>query len=286
MFRSMTCLGSSTRHHYQSLLQPKSLIPHHTLRRLPKMPGDCLDKSILSRLEQLHKSADIAHNFKHITIVASEVSKAMTAEKYDFLKPWQKNALLAAAYLHEVDDEKLKIELPGVPKEGKLPNAKALLEEYSQTEEFRSLALEVIGLVSTRTNHNREIAPDEKWKLLVRDADRGQALGKVGIARCYAYTINDNKPLFTPETPRCQTLEELWKVATPQRFAAYKGISVSMIDHYLDKLLHINIASSGDEYLKGRMEEGHGEMVDFVLEFGKTGTVDIPYLEGLVKEYC
>lgn len=282
MLRSMTCLDRSTRH----MLQPKPLIPHHILRRLPKMSGDCLDKSILPRLEQLHKSADIAHNFKHITIVAREVSKAMTAEKYDFLAAWQKNALLAAAYLHEVDDEKLKIELPGVPKEGKLPNAKALLEEYSQTEEFRSLALEIISLVSTRSNHNREIAPDEKWKLLVRDADRGQALGKVGIARCYAYTINDNKPLFTPETPRCQTLEELWKVATPQRFAAYKGISASMIDHYYDKLLHIGEVTSGDEYFLQQLPERKQSMLDFVLDFGRKGEVDVPYLEGLVKEYC
>lgn len=286
MLRSVTCLGSSTRHHYQSLLQPKPLIANRLLRPKTKMVEDSIHPSIFSHLERLHKNADIAHNFKHITIVAREVSTALQSKNYDFLMPWQKNALLAGAYLHEVDDEKLKIELPGVAKEGKLPNAKALLEEFSQTKEFQDLTLEIIGLVSTRSNHNRRVAPEEKWKLLVRDADRNQALGEVGIARCYAYTIGDNKPLFTPTTPRCKTLEELWKVATPQRFAAYRGISASMIDHYYDKLLHIGEVTSGDEYFRQQLPVKMQTMLDFVLDFGKKGEVNIPYLEGLVKEYC
>lgn len=250
------------------------------------MATDCLHPTIFSHLEKLHKNADLAHNFKHINLVAADVGKALQSKKYDFLAPWQKNALLAGAYLHEVDDEKLDITLPDVPKEGKLPNAKALLEQYSQSEEFRSLALEVIGLVSTRNNHNTKVAPSDKWKLLVRDADRGQALGKVGIARCYAYTIADNQPLFTPQTPRCQTREELRIVAPPQRFASYRGISASMIDHYYDKLLHIGEVASEDEYLLQQLPEKKEEMINFVLEFGRTGTVDVEYLEGLVKECC
>ena len=264
----------------------KPLIPRYTSRPKSKMIEDRLDNSIFSRLEQLHKNADIAHNFKHITIVASEVEKALRSKRYDFLAAWQKNALIAGALLHEVDDEKLKITLPNVPKEEKLPNAFALLEEYSRTEQFRSLALEVISLVSTRKNHNTKVPSNEKWKLLVRGADRGQALGKVGIARCYAYTVADKQPFYTSATPRCQTREELWKVATPERFASYHGISASMIEHYIDKLLHINVVSSDDDYFKEKAQEGHEIMVEFVLEFGRTGTVDIPYLEGLVKKYC
>lgn len=250
------------------------------------MADDKLAESVFPFLENLHKSSDLAHNFKHITMVACEVREALQSEEYCFLAPWQKNALVAAAYLHEVDDEKLNINIIGVPKEGKLPNAKTILAQYSKTEQFQSLTLEIIGLVSTRSNHNTTVDSGNKWKLLVRDADRGQTLGKVGIARCYAYTLADKKPFFTSSTPLCKTKEELWQVATPERFAEYHGKSSSMIDHYYDKLLHIGEVSSGDEYLRIKMERGHKKMVDFVLKFGRTETLDFEYLENLVKEYC
>ena len=45
-------------------------------------------------------------------------------------------------------------------------------------------------------------------------------------------------------TPRAKTEEELWAIATPERFAAYVGASDSMVDHFYDKLLHLNQCGS------------------------------------------
>ena len=250
------------------------------------MSLDFYSLDIFPVLIGLHENADSAHNYKHLTNVAKDVMKASESSKYKFLTALEHDALVMAAYLHEVDDEKLNFELPGVEKTDNLPLAKALLEKYGKTQEFRDLTLEIISLVSTRTNHNTTLPDDEKWKLLVRDADRLQALGEVGIARCYTYTTSIKKPLFTAETLRCRTREELKKALNPERFANYHGVSDSMLDHFFDKLLHIGKVSSGDDYLSSLLEEKMQVMEDFVVEFGIRGCLDIEYLEKLQKKYC
>lgn len=244
----------------------------------------CLIDQLLLHIAELHKDADSAHSFSHLEAVANDVITALQSQDYNFLTSREKQALVIAAYLHEVDDEKLKLSLPGIIPEGRYPIAKALLERYSSDEEFKALALEIVSLVSTRTNHNTVVM--DKWKLLVRDADRMQALGEVGIARCYDYTLTSDRPLFTTATPRCRNREELAQIATPDRFLAYRGVSNSMIDHYYDKLLHIGEIASGDEYLSQCLDEKKETIVRFVLDFGVKGDVDRAYLERLRMRYC
>jgi hypothetical protein len=267
-----------------------------------------LKPGFFSLLEKLHQKADPAHNFKHINKVAAVVARCLTSPRYDSLSIVKKNAAVAAAYLHEVDDPKLEIIFPTPCEqlgESKLPIANSILRLYTndvytttpdlgyissfplRSNDFRSLTLDIINLVSTRTNHNT-VSVDEadRWMLLVRDVDRCEAIGDVGIARCYAYTKKKKMPLFTASTSRCRNVEELWQVATPERFARYEGRSESMIDHYYDKLLHLNTIGSGDPSLMSQASSRMAETVDFVLGFGRDGTLDVNHLESLARRYC
>lgn len=280
---------------------------------MKEMAAEHLNPKIFPLLEYLHRQADRAHNFKHLENVVRELQLVLTSPKYNFLEEWQKNALLAGAWLHELDDKKLKFKefifdkaeiflqfiawltgtsigrleiTPDTSNPKKYPLTETLLAGYSPSRRFTDLTLEGISLVSCRDNHNSTLPENERWKLLLRDADRSQAIGEVGIARAYICTLHFKNPLFTASTPRCQTREELLKIVTPERFAKYQGGSESMISHFYDKLLHLNDVASGDEYFLEKAKEGFEVMVDFVLEFGRTGHLDIEYLEGLVEKYC
>lgn len=146
--------------------------------------------------------------------------------------------------------------------------------------------MEIIDLVSARKNKDGAVPEGKEWQLIVRDADRIEAVGEVGIARCFAYNQKVGAPLFLDTTPRLRTEEEIWKVATPQRFAAYDGNSDSMVDHYFDKLLHLQRCGSGNSYLESQLRARLQVMLDFVLDFGRTGEVDVQALEAMKAKHC
>merc|ERR1711957_975185 len=95
------------------------------------------------------------------------------------------------------------------------------------------------------------------------------------------YNRKIGAPSFTDATPRCRTVAEVWAVATPQRFQSYDGDSNSMVDHYYDKLLHLDRCASGNCYVEEKLKAQLQVMVDFVLAFGETGDIDVAALEVL-----
>lgn len=234
---------------------------------------------------------DPAHNMLHVEAVVAHVVKSWHEES---LSDRQKIITVLAALLHEVDDSKLFPQnddgqnarkilnecLPSAVVDGVLPGGAetkdALVDEIVQ----------VIDLVSASKNKHTTVSEGSEWKLLVRDADRIEALGEVGIARCFAYNQKIGMKLFVPTTPRPKTVEEVWKIATPERFAAYDGNSASMVDHYFDKLLHLEKCASGNAYLDKQLRARLQIMLDFVLEFGKTGEIDVAALEALQAKHC
>merc|ERR1711933_69199 len=58
-----------------------------------------------------------------------------------------------------------------------------------------------------------------------------------------------------------------------------------MIDHYYDKLLHIQRCSSESVYLQEQLQKRLQVMVDVCLAFGRTGFVDVENLDALVAKW-
>jgi len=84
-----------------------------------------------------------------------------------------------------------------------------------------------------------------------------------------------------PTTPRVSTPEELAAVATLERLANYRRMgSVSALDHFYDKLLHIgrpeHFENTGTPYFAAEAAARHQVIVDFVCHFGRTGEVRMP----------
>ena len=165
--------------------------------------------------------------------------------------------ILLAALLHDVDDRKF------FPKNLNNENVKKIL--YDKSSDFVTHVIEMINLVSSSSNGDS--MTDEVWKLYPRYADRIEALGILGVERCYQFTLTIKNPLILSSTPRPKTVEDVWKIATKERYAGYKGKSVSMIDHYYDKLLRLGFFPEINEWLSTEATKRIDVMVRFVLEF-------------------
>jgi len=92
--------------------------------------------------------------------------------------------------------------------------------------------------------------------LVLQDADRLDAIGAVGIARCFNYGGFKNRPLYNPEiTPKLnQTKEE------------YKNSNALTINHFYEKLL---LLKDGMNTKTGKKiaEERHQYMETFLQQF-------------------
>jgi len=257
------------------------------------MEGLCED--VLRHVRELFEKAgahDPAHDVQHVEAVAEHVRRALAEEALD---ERQQSIVILAALLHEADDAKL---FPGQADTSH--NARVVLSEClpralaegslpGGVEASAGLAdevVEIIDLVSARKNKQGSVPKGSEWQLIVRDADRIEAVGEVGIARCFAYNQKVGSSLFVETTPRPLKEEDIWKIATPQRFAAYNGESDSMVDHYYDKLLHLQRCGSGNSYLESQLRARLQVMLDFVLKFGETGEIDVKALEALKAKHC
>ena len=93
--------------------------------------------------------------------------------------------------------------------------------------------------------------------LIVQDADRLDAIGAIGIARCFAYGGSKNRPIYSP-TNNKQKIKD-------KKFEEYKKGANSSFEHFSDKLLHLKklmntktgkmIAEKRDKYLRDYVKE-------------------------------
>ncbi len=217
---------------------------------------------MITKLAKFFKNKNIcsSHGYDHALIVGEHALNILTE-----FQPSSGKLLpvLYASLLHDVDDRKFYNSVD-------YENARELLDG----EENIELIINMIKLVSSSKNGNNIPEGTPSWMLIPRWADRLESIGKIGIERCWQYTKTVERPLFTPETLRATTEEEIWsKCATKERMKNYKGNSASMIDHYYDKLLHFESFEVDSLYVRTVAEERKKIMVELVLYYGKNGFI-------------
>lgn len=201
-----------------------------------------------------------SHGYLHAISVMNNSIQALRDQNYG-LKQRTIEMIILAALLHDVDDKKI------FPNNRNNQNVRMIL--YDKHSNFVESVIEMINLVSCRDNGDRLV--DDLWKLIPRYADRLEALGINGIERCYQYTMTIGNPLIIESTPRPKTIDEAFKFANDRQ---YKGQSLSMIDHYYDKLLHLGTFPLVNNWLSSKASETIGIMARFVVEFCKKDTED------------
>ena len=226
---------------------------------------------------------DDAHSLEHFILVLQHARKAIETETSldpsDAVpngrtekasdNPWipyhdKTLAIELAALLHDLDDAKHH-------NTTNYQNARTILDELGIRKAVSEYVIYMISLVSCRTNGNSLVEPP--WLLIPRWGDRLEALGSVGIRRAHLFSQAIGRPLYVYDTPRATTEDQLAKIATPERFGAYRGNSVSLVDHCYDKILHVGKMPTSNAYFLEEAAKRHRIVVDFCLEFGRTGTI-------------
>ena len=150
----------------------------------------------------------------------------------------------------------------------------------------------MISLVSCSENGNHvpsRILEENEFHLLIpRWSDRLEAVGTKGVVRCYQYNQESGLPLSSADSPRARTIEEVWQLASPQRFQEYQrtGESKDMISHYYDKLLHVACPPKRmvqNAYLEKQAEASSEALLEVCLRYGRTGVIDESYLQRLAR---
>lgn len=230
------------------------------------MQASAIRAQVLLNLRSLMIGSNVAgHNLDHFLAVREHAVKALNRET---LSERQKLQVELAALLHDADDKKL------FPTSQNYGNARVILDdvEIENHNDFVEGIVHMIDLVSCSKNGDSVNQTDKLWMLIPRDCDRLEAIGAIGIQRCYAFTLHKKAPLHTESTIQAITPEAVMAAATPERFEAYmRGAqSASMIDHYYDKLLHIgqpHRLRSQNPYILGEAKARHENMIIYVIDY-------------------
>ena len=215
------------------------------------------------------------HNHIHALEIAKHALKACLSDPS--LTPDQVRWILLAAFLHDVDDDKLREET----KTGENENLRKLLTSTKYESDIKVVE-ELVGLVSSSKNGDR-MDGREEWMFIPRYSDRLDAIGMMGVARTFAYTVGKKKPLYCYDTPRPTNLDEIYAVATEERYRAYKGKSRSMIDHCFDKLIRLGNYPIKNKYLVDLSKSLSQDVLDLVLVFGNQGKISVDDVQNFIK---
>lgn len=215
-----------------------------------------------------------SHGTEHARRVLTHAARALACAAG--VPKAERRAVLWAALLHDADDRKY------FPASRDYANARAILRRLDPAAEDRAVAL--IGYVAASQNRNAipAEAGERPWVLYPRHADRLEALGWVGVVRAWEYTLERGRPLWTDATPKPTTGKDAWAAASDERYAAYRGGSASMLDHYYDKLLPMSRAEeTGSSYFSAEymrrqvpllvvcLEHTNGTLTDQLLDLAR-----------------
>lgn len=231
----------------------------------------------------LEHQVDSTHGIDHAKRVLQHVNQAIDASARK-LTTNRVLALQLAALLHDADDRKYF-----KPNGNFLyPNALAIAETTGVNQEIISDMIEMISWVSCSKNGNMipEKAKTEPELLWPRYADRLEATGEIGVARCYLYAKEKNDPMFTEKTPQPSSTKEVLGYATAERFQNYMSVgkSPSMLDHIYDKLIHIvDFHNVTNPYLLEQQKNCLQPLISICLRYGLTGELPTEILDQIVR---
>jgi len=200
-------------------------------------------------VEHLLKDAEKGHDWFHIQRVRANMRQIQAKEGGDLM------LLELAALLHDIDDAKFN----GGDENAGARKAREILHQLSLEA---SLVEEVCFLIANCSFKGGQKADNPSLELqILRDADRLDAIGAIGIARTFHYGGYKNQAIYDPAIPVRE------KMSTEE----YRNGKSSTINHFYEKLLKLKdgmytptgrqIAEKRhlfmEEYLKHFFEEWH-----------------------------
>ncbi len=153
------------------------------------------------RLEEIAReaarTAEPAHDFGHVRRVATSARAIAEVEGADL------DVVLPASLLHELVS--LPKNHPDSPRSGGLCAERAV--DVLRGEGYPEGRIEVIAYCIRVHPFSLGVVPETLEAKVLQDADRLDALGAIGIARCFAVGAAMGRPIYDPEDPFCRRRE-------------------------------------------------------------------------------
>lgn len=181
-------------------------------------------------IEEVFLNEATGHDYYHIERVVVNAKKILETESADCF------IVELAAWLHDLGDHKLH---GGVDKSEELITA--FLSSLSVDKQMIVRVVEIVSQVSfSKGNKPTSIEAE-----IVQDADRLDAMGAIGIARCFAYGGSRNRILFSPRSSEQ---------------------SNSSVQHFYDKLFKLKDLMN-TRSAKTIAQKRHQFMKEYIAEF-------------------
>lgn len=198
-----------------------------------------LEEKALGFVRELFQNDGSGHDLHHTLRVYRTALTIAQAEGGD------RDTVALAALLHDADDPKLF-------STENLANARGFLQRNHASQELEEKVCAVLRQISFRGG----AIPDTAEGRIVQDADRLDAIGAVGVARCFAYGGSRGRAIHDPEEGPRPSM-------TAAEYAANRGTS---INHFYEKLLKLKglmNTQTGRRLAQGR----HAFLEEFLEEF-------------------
>ncbi|KAK9115549.1 hypothetical protein Sjap_014496 [Stephania japonica] len=214
-----------------------------------------LGETVLKRAEKLvissMKANDASHDASHAFRVR-DLALSLAREEGLCSSPQTMRIIELAALLHDIGDYKYVKD----PSEEKI--VEKFLEEEGIEEDEKKRILSVIKGMGFKEEFSQNAKNEYSLEFgVVQDADRLDAIGAIGIARCFTFGGNRNHVLHDPNIkPRlCISKEDYVKKAEQ-----------TTINHFHEKLLKLKELMKTKAGYR-RAEKRHKFMEDFLVEF-------------------
>jgi len=189
-------------------------------------------------VEGIYNQFDASHDFAHIERVlknAEEILQQESAANGEIVR--------LAVLLHDIDDAKYQTE-------GQL-TASDIIRTIGASDDLSQQVLACIDSVSFSGGNAKELTSIEGG--IVRDADRLDAIGAIGIARTFAFGGARGRKLYNAsETVRGEMSE-----------VEYRGKETASVTHFYEKLLLLKELMVTEEG-KRLAQQRHDYMVGFL----------------------
>lgn len=183
------------------------------------------------------------HDWWHIHRVTQVTKQIARQESADLF------ICTMAALLHDIADEKLNVD-----EETGIQKVRTWLDSIDVQEDMHSKIMAIITSISYKGGHGPALSSIEAK--VVQDADRLDAIGAIGIARCFAYGGSKGRIIYDPhDLPRERMSKE-----------EYRKNQGTAISHFYEKLLKLKELMNTST---GRRlaEERHAFMEQYLQQF-------------------
>lgn len=194
-------------------------------------------------VKQKLKNEGTGHDWYHIERVwkmASKLAKKEQANSY---------IVELAALVHDLIDDKLVTD-----KSKSIEEVEYWLEGAGVSSSDTERIMDIIQSISYKGGNGRKLSSLEAQ--IVQDADRLDAIGAIGIARCFTYTGSKGNLMFNPELSVREDMTE----------REYREGPSSAIHHFYEKLLKLKELMNTDA-AKEIAEKRHAFMEEYLIQF-------------------